>query len=30
VLYGPPDIMECAKKFYPYFITPPNGFRIEK
>ncbi|MGU7813165.1 hypothetical protein [Burkholderia sp. AW49-1] len=29
VLYGPPDIMECAKLFYPFFIEPPLGFRIE-
>ena len=30
VLYGPTDIMECARSFYPYFIAPPNGFRIEQ
>ncbi|ANB77277.1 hypothetical protein AYM40_34885 [Paraburkholderia phytofirmans OLGA172] len=29
VSYGPPDIMACARKIYPYFGTPPNGFRIE-
>ena len=29
VFYGPPDIMACARKFYPYFGRPPNGFRIE-
>ena len=29
VLYGPPDIIECARSFYPFFIAPPNGFRIE-
>jgi hypothetical protein len=29
VLYGPPDIMDCARKFYPYFGTPPSGFRVE-
>jgi hypothetical protein len=29
VLYGPPEIMECAKSFYPFFTTPPNGFRID-
>jgi hypothetical protein len=28
VLYGPPEIMECARKFYPFFISPPNGFKI--
>ena len=29
VLYGAPDIMECARSFYPFFIAPPNGFRIK-
>ena len=29
VFYGPPDIMECARKFYPYFGTPAKGFRID-
>jgi hypothetical protein len=29
VFYGPPDIMDCARKFYPYFGTPPSGFRME-
>ncbi|AOJ89693.1 hypothetical protein WS87_23805 [Burkholderia sp. MSMB0856] len=29
VLSGPPDIMECAKRFYPFFLEPPSGFRIE-
>jgi hypothetical protein len=29
VFYGPPDIMDCARKFYPYFGTPPSGFRVE-
>jgi hypothetical protein len=29
VLYGPPDVMECAKSFYPFFIVPPKGFRID-
>jgi hypothetical protein len=27
-LFGPPDVMECAKNFYPFFINPPNGFRV--
>ncbi|WGS52033.1 hypothetical protein LFL96_27905 [Paraburkholderia sp. D15] len=29
VLYGPPAIMECAKRFYPFFITPPELFRVQ-
>jgi hypothetical protein len=30
VFYGPPDIMECARNFYPFFNYPcPEGFRIE-
>jgi hypothetical protein len=29
VLYGPPDIMKCAKNFYPFFKSPPERFRIE-
>jgi hypothetical protein len=29
VFYGPPDIMECARNFYPFFIAPPERFRIE-
>lgn len=29
VFYGPPAIMECAKRFYPFFITPPERFRVE-
>src|ERR1700759_4505314 len=29
VLYGPPDVMECARNFSPFFITPPERFRIE-
>lgn len=29
VLYGPPDIMECARHFYPYFLSPPDRFRID-
>jgi hypothetical protein len=29
VFYGPPDIMECAKNFYPFFRSPPERFRIE-
>lgn len=29
VLYGPPDIMECAKNFYPFFHAPPEGFKID-
>lgn len=28
VFYGPPDIMECARKFYPYFMKPPERFRV--
>ncbi|WGS52034.1 hypothetical protein LFL96_27910 [Paraburkholderia sp. D15] len=29
VLYGPPDIMECARSFYPFFHSPPERFRVE-
>lgn len=29
VFYGPPDIMECAKNFYPFFIAPPEQFQVE-
>lgn len=29
VFYGPPDLMECARNFYPYFLSPPKGFKIE-
>ncbi|MGF6898985.1 hypothetical protein [Paraburkholderia sp. GAS348] len=29
VFYGPADIMECARSFYPFFIEPPERFRIE-
>ena len=29
VFYGPPDIMKCARNFYPFFKSPPEGFRIE-
>lgn len=28
VLYGPADIMECARNFYPFFLGPPERFRI--
>jgi hypothetical protein len=30
VLYGGPDIMECARNFYPFFKSPPERFRIER
>lgn len=29
VFHGPPDIMEFAREFYPFFIEPPSGFRVE-
>ncbi|MFM0310484.1 hypothetical protein P0D71_22100 [Paraburkholderia sp. RL17-383-BIF-A] len=29
VFYGPADIMECARHFYPFFLQPPERFRIE-
>ncbi|MFM0645856.1 hypothetical protein PQR14_16145 [Paraburkholderia bryophila] len=29
VFYGPPDIMECAKDFYPFFIAPLEQFQVE-
>jgi len=29
VLHGPPDVMKCAREFYPFFIKPPSGFRVE-
>ncbi|WP_186136372.1 hypothetical protein [Burkholderia gladioli] len=29
IFHGPPDIMTLAKCFYPFFIDPPKGFRIE-
>jgi hypothetical protein len=29
VLYGPPDIMDRAKNFYPFFKSPPERFKIE-
>ncbi|MFL9907576.1 hypothetical protein [Paraburkholderia sp. RL17-337-BIB-A] len=29
VFYGPPEIMQCAREFYPFFIQPPSGFRVE-
>ncbi|WP_244112826.1 hypothetical protein [Burkholderia gladioli] len=29
VFHGPPDIMNLARNFYPFFIKPPEGFRIE-
>lgn len=29
VLYGPPNIMALARRVYPFFIEPPEGFRIE-
>jgi hypothetical protein len=29
VFYGPPDIMECARNFYPFFRSPPEHFKIE-
>src|ERR1700761_3481068 len=24
VLYGPPNIMKCARGFYPFFLSPPE------
>ncbi|MGB8417921.1 hypothetical protein [Paraburkholderia sp.] len=29
VFYGPHDIMECARNFYPFFKSAPEHFRIE-
>lgn len=29
VFYGSAEIMECAKKFYPFFNKPPERFKVE-
>jgi hypothetical protein len=29
VFYGPQDIIEPARSFYPFFIKPPEHFRVE-
>ncbi|WP_153074571.1 hypothetical protein [Paraburkholderia bonniea] len=28
MLYGPPDIMECARNFYRFFKKPPEDYKI--
>ncbi len=29
LLYGPPHIMKLARDFYPFFLEPPERFRLE-